>query len=63
MPADFFPQMGQFWVMGVLAGIGREICRREGLLGTNILGTTLLLPNGWGDVWPTSGVIRGGGDK
>ena len=36
--------MGQFWVIGVLAGIGSVLCRREGLLGTNILGSTTPRP-------------------
>ena len=54
------PQMDQFWVMGVLAGVGSRIHRREGLLGTNILGSTHRLPNGWGDDRATPSVIRGG---
>ena len=52
--------MDQFWVMGVLAGVGSRINRREGLLGTNILGSTHRLPNGWGDARATPSVIRGG---
>ena len=55
--------MGQFWAMGVLAGIGSVLVPERRIIRDKHTWQQRPGPNGWGDGGATPGVIKGGRSK